>query len=130
VAVKPWTAERDAYDWQAHGLPCAIRRDAGGKDLRCYVGLLPGHPLHGAERDGAERRKLDRIDVYGGLTHSEAGDGGYLPKGYWWLGFDFNLLYPATGADADFRRDLAYVTRDTEGLAEQLAALSIKEEPA
>jgi hypothetical protein len=43
---RPWETEPDSLDFEAEGLPCAMRR--GGRDCWCgYVGVGPEHPLFG-----------------------------------------------------------------------------------
>lgn len=43
---RPWENEPDSLDFEADGLPCAMRR--GGHDIWCgYVGVGEGHPLYG-----------------------------------------------------------------------------------
>jgi hypothetical protein len=59
----PWDNEPDKIQWQDGdtGLPCLIVRGPTGS-LCGYVGVAPGHPLHGKEYDSAD------VDVHGGLT--------------------------------------------------------------
>lgn len=73
------------------------------------------------------------FDVHGGLTYSAMGDGTLRPAGYWWFGFDCSHLGDYSPRSAEkhpefyrdcIYRDMAYVTRETERLAEQLAALT------
>ena len=43
---RPWENEPDSLDFDAEGLPCAMRRDGHG--VWCgYVGVGPDHPLYG-----------------------------------------------------------------------------------
>jgi len=49
-----------------------------------YVGIPLEHPLAGFNYDD-----LDFIECHGGFTFSEAGDDKYLPKGFWWYGWDY-----------------------------------------
>lgn len=66
----PWQSEPDKAQWvdEATGLPCLAVRNSGGAWCG-YVGVLPGHPLHGVdystEVEGLaallERRKVDPI---------------------------------------------------------------------
>jgi hypothetical protein len=58
-----WDNEPDKIQWQDEvtGFPCLIVRGPHGA-LCGYVGVAPGHPLHGKEYDDAE------VDVHGGLT--------------------------------------------------------------
>ena len=48
-----------------------------------YVAVPPSHPLWGVDYNN-----VDDIDVHGGLTYSEFGDGKYAPRDWWVLGFD------------------------------------------
>ncbi len=44
----PWTEEPDRLEWRRHGMPCLVLRN--GQGAWCgYVGVAPGHPLHGVE---------------------------------------------------------------------------------
>lgn len=46
MPTKPWETEPDELDFEAYGLPCALRR--GPVKAWCgYVGIPPKHPLHG-----------------------------------------------------------------------------------
>jgi hypothetical protein len=47
---KPWESEPDELDFEAEGLPCAMRRGAGGAWCG-YVGVGPDHPLFGLPTD-------------------------------------------------------------------------------
>jgi len=49
-----------------------------------YVGLPENHIFA-----GFDYFDLAFINVHGGFTYSERGDGNYLPKGYWWYGWDY-----------------------------------------
>jgi len=46
TSEKPWLHEPDDLDFEADGLPCAMRRGRGGAWCG-YVGVPPTHPLHG-----------------------------------------------------------------------------------
>ena len=97
----PWRDEPDKAQWvdEATGLDCLIVRNRRGA-LCGYVGVPPGHPLHG--RDYADTD----LDVHGGLTYSDycqegAEDGPGVchvpepgrPAEVWWLGFDCGHYY-------------------------------------
>lgn len=58
-----WDNEPDKIQWQdeATGLPCLIVRGPTGS-LCGYVGVAPGHPLHGTDYDATD------FDVHGGLS--------------------------------------------------------------
>ena len=49
-----------------------------------YVGIPINHPLARFDYDD-----LSFIRCHGGFTFSREGDGKYLPKGYWWYGWDY-----------------------------------------
>jgi len=86
-----WDNEPDRDEWRAHGFPCLIVRNRYGA-LCGYVGLPPGHPLHGKDYSDDETADLD---VHGGLTYANACAGHIChvpregePAEVWWLGFD------------------------------------------
>jgi hypothetical protein len=133
----PWQDEPDHVDFEHAGLPCILHRNGGGAWCG-YAAVPPGHPAHGKEYGG----DID-VTVHGGITYGEGCRGSvcHVPKpgepdNVWWLGFDCGHAYDlAPGDEAHFRalglsvfpgyktyRDLAYVRRETERLAEQLAA--------
>ena len=139
----PWQAEPDLVEWRdaESGYPLLIVRGPMGA-LCGYVGLPPGHPLHGKPYQEVD----DSVNVHGGLTFSDAcQEGGYIchvprpgePSTVWWLGFDCNhsgdydpcgralvttLGHMSSFRDHDAYRDLAYVRGEVESLAGQLRA--------
>jgi hypothetical protein len=120
-----------------------VRSDVTGA-LCGYVGLPPGHPLH-----GKHYQEVDGLTVHWGLTFSDAcHEGGHIchvpqpgePADVWWLGFDCGhagdhcpamraLLrtLPGVGDRPRFPgesyKTLDYVRSEVEGLAKQLKAL-------
>ena len=58
----PWQSEPDKRQWtdQATGLPCLIARSMLGC-LCGYVGISPGHPLHGVDYNGLAPLPRDKI---------------------------------------------------------------------
>src|SRR5207247_1696575 len=93
----PWDDEPDKVQWidEATGLDCLAVRHPEHGNWCGYVGVAPGHPLHGAPYDEVY------ADVHGGLTFSDAcqehenpAQGvchvpfGDRPADVWWLGFD------------------------------------------
>jgi hypothetical protein len=130
----PWQHEPDRIEWRHLGLPCLIARNSGGGNLCGYVGVPPGHPWHGKDYSD-----LDNVDVHGGLTYSrgcaEVGAVCHVPApgepdGIWWLGFDCAHSGDSRPGWADhFKfqeeysvyRDVEYVRREVERLAEQAA---------
>jgi hypothetical protein len=140
----PWADEPDKMQWvdEATDLDCLIVRNHSGA-LCGYVGLPPGHPLHGKDYDDAH--DLADIDVHGGLTFADAckegTDGRGIchvpapgrPADVWWLGFDcahLGDLVPryaelwSGGGPEDVYRDIAYVQAECATLAGQLAAVA------
>jgi hypothetical protein len=93
----PWSGEPDKLQWidEATGYDCLIVRSDFSGALCGYVGVPPGHPLHGVGDDDAD------LDVHGGLTFAGGCQQG-APEGHgvchvpepgrpadvWWLGFD------------------------------------------
>lgn len=86
----PWMTEPDHEDFRSpEGLPCILNRNHIGAWCG-YVGVPPGHPWHGKDRNG-----LGHIDVHGGITYGarcrdeichtpEPGESDKV----WWVGFD------------------------------------------
>ena len=121
----PWDHEPDRLDWEHAGLKCAIRRAHLGH-LCGYVGVPPGHPLHGAGLSSTDVL----LDVHGGLTWADDHVPMEKPDGLWWFGFDcahYGSDYcPNSGRPpraGEVYRDVEYVKAQTEKLADQLAAL-------
>ena len=54
-----------------------------GSHPTAYIGIGTKHKLAGVHYD-----RID-IDVHGGLTYSAYSGGYFLPKGYYWLGWDY-----------------------------------------
>lgn len=132
----PWQAEPDHVVFEHAGLPCILHRNGGGAWCG-YVAVSPGHPAHGQEYGG----DLD-LNVHGGVTYSDRCQGSicHVPKpgepdDVWWIGFDCAHAYDLSpGDEAMYRargmasfgmskqyRDIVYVRREVERLAEQLA---------
>jgi len=88
--------------------------------------MPPGHPLHGKDYGDVD------AEVHGGLTYSGECAGKIChvakegePEHVWWLGFDcahYGDLSPGftdgLGRDGVYR-DMEFVTREVEQLAEQ-----------
>lgn len=92
-----WDGEPDKVQWQDEetGMPClAVRHPTSGHWCG-YVGVEPGHPLHGKDYEEPN------VDVHGGLTFADAcrpteteetgvchvpGKG--EPDHVWWFGVD------------------------------------------
>lgn len=86
----PWDDEPDTASWRDEqtGLACRALRAGDGSGAWCgYVGVEPGHPLHGKSRDEA------KLDAHGGVnfagtTHRCEDCQDKWPLGMWWFGFD------------------------------------------
>jgi hypothetical protein len=134
----PWCREADRLEWRRHGLVCLMTRNPLLGNLCGYVGVAPGHPLHGVDRDQVSWLRVHGGVTYGAACDEERGVCHVAPPGepddLWWFGFDclhhcdvspMHAMYygfRAEACDADMRyRDQAYVCNRIEGLADQLA---------
>jgi hypothetical protein len=141
----PWNDEPDKVQFvdEATDMDCLIVRGPSGA-LCGYVGVEPGHPLHGVDYDGVD------VDVHGGLTFAGpcspeeneetsichvAREG--RPDHVWWFGFDcahFGDLAPRHAMrdrEAGFEfeetyRELPYVKAEVVNLAKQLKERAIR----
>lgn len=138
-SLGPWDYEPDKVQWvdEETDLDCLIVRNHMGA-LCGYVGLPPGHALHGVAHND---NSFDEISVHGGLTFSDACDESakdgrgvcHVPlpgraAEVWWLGFDCGHAYDIIprflevgihfGGEA--YRDINYVRGECEHLASQL----------
>lgn len=133
-----WDNEPDKIQWidPITNLDCLMHRNHSGAWCG-YVGLGPDHPLHGKSYWDFD------VKVHGGLTFANpcantsdeshgichvAAEG--RPPHVWWFGFDCAHLNDETPyqygydfGEIKIYRDLAYVKREVESLAFQLAAL-------
>ena len=109
----PWTDEPDKVQWPdpATGLPCLAVRQPRYGNWCGYVGVAPGHPLHGVPayadaENGIERGANDVVSAHGGITFTDVcmaeGDeaqrvchvpGPGEPEHVWWIGFDCAHCY-------------------------------------
>lgn len=141
----PWQDEPDRVEFEHMDLPCLLHRGPGGHWCG-YVAVPPGHPDH-----GKHYRDLDVVSVHGGLTYAAACEGHicHVPKpgepdGVWWFGFDLHHWRDLAPIDKYYEDDYGrkhphehnifskthgetyktvdYARRETEKLAEQLAA--------
>lgn len=136
----PWDDEPNRAEWRYKDLPCLIVRNRSGA-LCGYVGVPPGHPVHGKHYDDVE------VDVHGGLTFSAGCHGAIChvpepgePDAVWWLGFDcahcgdahpwpkgLSEKHPGLFIWRDGERywSMPMVKSEVERLADQLAAMAI-----
>lgn len=136
----PWDSEPDREEFEHLGLPCIIQRGGGGAWCG-YVGIVPGHPLHGKGYGGHYEGEeyvfspVSELRVHGGITYAESCRGGVChaprpgePAELWWLGFDcahYMDLTPTNSDYADYGAwywNAADAKRETRRLAEQLKA--------
>ena len=78
AAMKPGTILKDGYE---NGLRYLIVR--GPCALCAYIGIPEDHPLAGKSYDDIP------LDVHGGLTFADKGDGKMRPAGMYWYGWDY-----------------------------------------
>jgi hypothetical protein len=116
------------------GLPCLMIQAAEHGHWCGYVGVPPGHPLHGHHYDVVN----DHLNVHGGMTYSGRCQGHicHEPRpgeadDVWWLGFDFahagDLLYDDGRYQPRRRGDhywtKAEVTKEVRRAAQDLATM-------
>ena len=135
-----FAGEPDREEFEHAGLKCLIQRSPSVGVLCGYVGIPPEHPLYGK---GFIRTGINEVlDVHGGITFAEAGDGDRWSEGLWWIGFDcahegdliptFDVLFTLSHllceghyeVDGEVYRNIDYVREQTKKLAEQLHSLS------
>jgi len=114
--------EGDLKIWKHKGILCMIRRHPGFLHLCGYVACERGHPLF-------KKTYTDLSScVHGGLTFS----GSWGGKDLWWFGFDCAhcgdaVFYKGKVEIAgEVYRDMNYVTKETERLAEWLKRQGVK----
>lgn len=133
----PWDDEPDLIEWRNDEFPemafLIVRSEVAGA-LCGYVGLPPGHRLHGKATGDLD------VEVHGGLTFADECHGRIChvpapgePAHVWWLGFDCGHCFDAMPAlEALTRRTLGralphgtyrtldYVMAEVERLAAQV----------
>ena len=133
----PWDTEPDKLQWidLATDLDCLIVRNRLGA-LCGYVGVAAGHPWYGSDYDDVS------ADAHGGLTYAEKCRDPicHVPQpgrsdDIWWLGFDCchfgdlcpgDLFIPTISIPDGIKyRDMAYVRRECESLAQQAKRAAI-----
>lgn len=144
LPVKPYKVERE---WEHSGLKCAVVQAREGQHRCGYVRVPPGHPLHGMDYNTPD------VEVHGGLTFGAIEPCAHEDGTGWWFGFDcghyMDATYDPNVKPADLSPEAAHVMqihldiaakypiserthywtqleveRETERLAEQLAALT------
>jgi hypothetical protein len=132
-----WQEEPDRVEFTHVGLPCILNRNTWVTGAWCgYAAVPPGHPLYGKHAESV-------LDVHGGLTYSGECHGAIChapkpgePDKVWWFGFDcahagdlsprvealLNAISPGHRFEHDTYRTMDYARKETERLAEQLAA--------
>jgi len=120
-----WDDEPNELEFEHAGLSCLILRHRTMGHLSGYVCVPKGHRLYG--EIGHDLRDLD---VHGGVTCC-----GYLkPGGLWCIGFDCAhpgdaIPWPEPYPERPgVYRDIHYVRRECERLADQLAAHAKEDE--
>lgn len=135
----------DIYDGE---FSIAIRKHPEMGHLCGYVGVPRDHPWYGFQYNQClqgckgepnsikpdliswlcdhEKPETLLVEVHGGLTFSGEGDGEYLPKGFWWFGFDcahLGDLMPNFPHGGGTYKDEHYVERECKGLVKQLRSV-------
>jgi hypothetical protein len=117
--MNEWEHEPDRVEFEYLGFKCLILRHPEFKHLCGYIALPPNHPYYGEHYDDIP------VEVHGGLTFADEGDGKRRLKGYWWIGFDCghsNDYIPFLGPPRKYLRyrNIKYVTNELKKLARQL----------
>lgn len=141
----PWQSEPDRVDFVHAGLPCLALRHPNHGYWCGYVAVSKPHPLYEVSASDADvyldsgHRGLNYADHCSGYICHVPQPG--MPDDVWWFGFDCGHLFDlAPGIDARLRhvapelaatkfpewlsdtyRDLPYVRKCIEELAEELA---------
>lgn len=122
----PWHEEPDFESFRSHGLHCLIIRIRNSGHLCGYVGVPPGHPMHGKHYSD-----IEGIEIHGGLTYSDALNKIFKPEpGAHYFGFDcahyfdlspgmLALLGLPPGRDGTYRT-FGFVREEVKRLAAQL----------
>lgn len=112
--------EPDREEFEHAGFKCLILRHPQLRHLCGYVGIPKTHPYYGKAND-----EIPYLQVHGGITWSQKGNGKQWNKKFLWIGFDCahaEDLSPRSGLNRPFEiyRDIRYVRREVKSLAEQL----------
>lgn len=139
----PWQDEPDRVDFVHAGFACLIIRHFAHGHLCGYVAVPPDHPRY-------EEFEHGDLEAHHGVNYADKCSGDVchvpapgMPDDVWWLGFDCGHVFDLSpGSNAYFAtlglkprikgpfrevyRELPYVHRVVEHLAEQLAEESPK----
>ena len=126
-----WMDEPNREEFEHAGYKCLILRHPELGHLCGYVGVPRGHPCYGKHYDHLPYEDLLSVEVHGGLTFSQAGNGKTWPAGYWWLGFDCAHAWDLVPFMANIKglessgtyKNFQYVKQETKGLTDQIAKL-------
>lgn len=148
----PWVGEPDKVQWKddATGLDCLANRHPRSGNWCGYVGVPPGHALHGKRYDDVHFDGEDGYpDVHGGLTFADECEKADAPcrgichipqpgepEHLWWFGFDCHHSGDVAPGSIKWDRDhgfdsyafnasyrpLGYVQRECAKFAAQIVA--------
>lgn len=123
---KEWLNEPDQLEGEYQGLRWLILRNEIQGSLCGYVGVTNKHSMWG--KDG------DDLEVHGGITFAEEGDGQRRSKHLWWFGFDCGHagdLIPRfvedfySPKDHEYR-NIEYVKKECFKLIDQLQEIDVE----
>lgn len=119
--------ERKIAEWfgEACGLPYVALRDPVGLHWCGYVGIPSSHPLF---QKSHHDLLVQEIAVHRGITYSGRLKPHFSNSSYWWFGFDCahagdespGLTPYSIVSFRGIYRDLTYVIKECESLADQL----------
>lgn len=81
VDIKDIPVGTKLRDWYEEGVRIIVLR--ANHSMNVYLGIPSVHPLAGHDYDDLP------IDCHGGLTFAAEGDDTFLPKGFYWYGYDY-----------------------------------------
>lgn len=137
----PWQTEPDRLEWKHQGFPCLMLRTEMGNWCG-YVAVEKGHPYY--EKNSGDLE----VDVHGGLNYAAHCSGHicHVPAPgesdeVWWLGFDcahcgdivpsmvahlrhLGAMWEPSRLFPESYKDVAYVRKEVNELADQLAAVA------
>jgi hypothetical protein len=86
--MSEWLDEPDREEFEYSGYKCLILRHPEYLHLCGYAEVTKKHIYYHADKGHLPYKDLFSVRVHGDITFSDEGDGEYLPKGSWWIGFD------------------------------------------